>query len=428
MKYLLLFLLVCLGCGTAAAQHRILGADLSMLPAYEEAGAVFKDAGGQAQADPLLFFRDEAGIRCVRVRLFVNPSKETGVIQDLDFVNPFGRRIKEAGMKLMLDFHYSDTWADPGKQYIPRSWPTTAEGIKTKLYAYTTDCLQTLNEAGVSPDYIQVGNEISFGMCSMTASYANGKWTKTATPFGVNAYNDTNWNVFLDFLKAGCKACREQCPSAKIIIHTEQAGNTETTRRYYQRLTALDYDIIGLSYYPFWHKSLSVLGQTLDNLADVFPTKEVMIVETAYNNAWYPTGDGIYDFQSLWPASPAGQQKFVEDLIVELLRHTNVTGLFYWMPEENPAGNRVYEPWLNRGLFANGYASVGQGNANCALPAFFSLKKFTEGQDDAIRSTKEDKAALPQQLYDLSGRPVAPSYHGLAVTKNRKFLIPIPKL
>ena len=393
-----------------------------MLPVYEQAGAVYKDAEGQAQTDPLLFFRDEAGVRCVRVRLFVNPTGETGVVQDLDFVKTFGKRIKEAGMKFMLDFHYSDTWADPSKQYIPRAWPTTAQGIQEKIYSYTTECLQALNEVGATPDYIQVGNEISFGMCSMQGSYntTSKTWTKNATPFGVNAYQDTNWSTFLGFLQQGCQACREQCPNAKLIIHTEQAGNTETTRRYYQRLVTLDYDIIGLSYYPFWHKGLDVLGQTLMNLASIFPAKEVMIVETAYNNAWYPSGNGIYDFQSLWQASPSGQQQFVEDLITELMKHQNVTGLFYWMPEENPAGNYVYEPWLNRGLFANGNATVGQGNANCALPAFYALRKFTEGQEDGVRMIHEAKPASVQPLYDLSGRPFAYYNRGIAVGRANK--------
>ena len=125
------FFLAILCCSSALATPvRVLGADLSVLPVYEQAGAVYRNANGAVQDDPLLFFRDAAGIRCVRVRLFVNPTGETGVCQDLKFVKDFGRRIKAAGMTFMLDFHYSDTWADPAKQYIPRSWPTDATALQ----------------------------------------------------------------------------------------------------------------------------------------------------------------------------------------------------------------------------------------------------------------------------------------------------------
>ena len=430
MKRILLPLVIlCCGLhGTAVAQKRVLGADLSMLPVYEQAGAVYKDASGVAQADPLVFFRDAAGVRCVRLRLFVEPTGETGVVQDLNYVQTFARRIRQAGMKWMLDLHYSDTWADPDKQFIPRSWPTDAAGIEARIYAYTTEVLQALNAADAAPDYIQVGNEVSYGLCSMTATYAGGRWTKTAAPFAVDAYHDTHWDSFRAFLAAGAKACREQCPQARIVIHTERAGDWQTTHNFYQRLATLDYDIIGLSYYPFWHNSLTVLGATLTNLATTFPQKEVMVVEVAYNNAWYPTGEGVHDFQSLWPASPAGQEKFVTDLIAELRKHDNVTGLFYWMPEENPAGNNVYEPWLNRGLFANGNASVGQGNANCALPAFYALKKFTEGQEDGIREIgtrdSKDECATANRAaatsFDLGGRPTAAHHRGLAIVQGKK--------
>ncbi len=412
----LLLVLFCLGCSLATAQSsatlRLLGADLSMLPAYEKAGVSYKDADGQVQSDPLLFFRDKAGVRCVRVRLFVHPTGETGVIQDLDYVLSYARRIKEAGMSWMLDFHYSDTWADPSQQKLPASWPTDAAGIRQKLYDYTAETLAALKEAGAAPDYIQVGNEISYGMCGLS----------------VHANNDQNWDTFRGYLSAAAKACREQCPQAKIIIHTERAGQWSVARSFYERLATVDYDIIGFSYYPFWHNSLSVLASTLGYCASLFPTKQVMIVETAYNNAWYPTGNGVLDFQSTWPATPAGQQKFVEDLIAELLKHDNVTGLFYWFPEENPYGNRLYEPWVNRGLFNNGYGNEWP-NGNRALPAFYSLRKFTEGQPDAIVSlprsasnrkgqSSADDSAVGR--YDLSGRPAAAGHRGLVVTKGHK--------
>ena len=435
---LLAALCLCILCcdGVAASPTRVLGADLSMLPVYEQAGAIYRNANGAVQDDPLLFFRDAAGIRCVRVRLFVNPSGETGVCQDLAFVKDFGRRIKEAGMAFMLDFHYSDTWADPAKQYIPRGWPTESAALQKKLYDYTTESLKALVDAGATPDYIQMGNEISYGMCSMTATYdaAARKWSDVKKLYPVYTSSHDNWRTLIDMLNQCAKACREQCPQAKLILHTERAADAYMTDDIYERFTLVDYDIIGLSYYPFWHKDLTTLAATLNKLAVQKDTKEVMIVETAYNNAWYPTGQGVYDYQSTWPASPAGQETFIKALIAELLKHPNVTGLFYWMPEENPYGNHVYEPWLNRGLFANGNGSVGQwdaskGGGNYALPALAALRQFTEGQPDGIRAIQDDGSNASQRSavqplnptrFDLSGRPATSHQRGITVPQGRK--------
>lgn len=444
---LLSFLLAALLCGYACPVQadtpvRVLGADLSMLPAYEQAGAVYRNWTGAEVSDPLLFFRDAAGIRCVRVRLFVEPTGETGVCQDLAYVKAFGRRIKEAGMQFMLDFHYSDTWADPAKQYIPRTWPTEAAALQQQLYAYTTDVLSQLKAAGATPDYIQLGNEISYGLCSMTATYnaATKQWTDVQRLYPCYTSSHANWRTLVGMLQQCAKACREQCPQAKLLIHTERTAEDYTTDDIYERLNEVDYDIIGLSYYPFWHQGLSTLAATLNKLASRKSTKQVMIVETAYYNAWYPTDQGIFDYQSTWPASPAGQKAYIEALIAELLKHPNVTGLFYWMPEENPYGNHVYEPWVNRGLFANGNGSVGQwdatkGGANYALPALRSLQQFTAGQPDAIRAIHSEtetgpNARTPQAerhaaqpaAFDLSGRPATPGRHGIVVEQGRKRL------
>ena len=405
-----------LGCRFVRAQSssvtRLLGADLSMLPVYEKANVPYKDANGDVQSDPLLFFRDEAGVRCVRVRLFVNPTGATGVCQDLDYVLSFAQRIRQAGMTWMLDFHYSDTWADPSQQRLPAAWPTDAAGIRQKLYDYTSETLAALKQADAAPAYIQIGNEISYGMCGLS----------------VHANSDQNWDTFRSYLSAAAQACREQCPDAKIIVHTERAGQLSVARSFYERIATVDYDIIGFSYYPFWHNSLSTLASTLNYCASLFPSKEVMIVETAYNNAWYPSGDKVIDFQSTWPATPAGQQKFVEDLIAELLKHDNVTGLFYWFPEENPYGNRIYEPWQNRGLFNNGYGDAWP-NGNRALPAFYALREFAAGQPDAIdalpfspSNRAEDPAPDNSVVgnYDLSGCPVAPGHKGIVISRGHK--------
>lgn len=335
------------------------GGDISMLPKYEQHGNTYYDINGK-KVDVLPFF-SQLGLNSMRVRLFVDPTKATaenigsGVVQDLNFVVNLSKQIKKAGFKLMLDFHYSDSWADPAQQTIPYSWRNaSAQALTDTLYNYTKRCLKVMNENGVTPDFIQIGNEISYGMLWNT-----GK---------VYATSDNNWNVFSAFLKSASKACREMCPNAKIIIHTERSGNATVSRQYYEKIKSygVDYDIIGLSYYPFWHNDLATLNTTLSTLENSFPDKKIQIVETAYYYQWLPKVD--YDFSSTWSVSPEGQKKFLSDLISMLKRHSNVNGLYWWFPEEN--GNGVIDNWVNRGLFDD--------NNGKALPALYILGDFAK--------------------------------------------------
>lgn len=363
MKKLLLITILELCVLSLNAQQRLLGGDISMLTKYEQAGTIYRNSEGK-KTDALKLFKKE-GWNAMRLRLFVDPNqapeenKGEGVCQDLDYVMKLGKRIKKAGFQLMLDFHYSDTWADPGKQFTPASWQgASAEVLADSVYQYTKRSLIAMKKAGAEPELIQVGNEISFGMLWPTA--------KTVPT------EDNNWKEFIAMLRQGCKACREICPKAKIIIHTEQAGKWENTKAFYDRLEAakLDYDIIGLSYYPMWHERIPVLHATLDNLAQRYPKKEVMIVEAAayyshQNDKWAKSAD---EFSEFYPISVEGQTAFTRDLVEELNKHPQVTGLFWWFPEENASGNPLIKSWLNRGLFDN--------NTGKALPALHEMKKF----------------------------------------------------
>lgn len=349
------------------AQQRLLGGDISMLTKYEQAGTTYRDANGK-KMNALKLFKKE-GWNAMRLRLFVDPDqapdehKAEGVCQDINYVRQLGKRIKKAGFQLMLDFHYSDTWADPGKQFTPASWKgASAEALADSVYEYTKRSLLAMKHAGAEPDLIQVGNEISFGMLWPTA-----KTTPT---------EDANWQKFIAMLKQGCKACREICPKAKIIIHTEQAGKWDNTKAFYDRLATvnLDYDIIGLSYYPMWHDRIPVLHNTLGNLARRYPAKQIMIVEAAAyyshkNDKWAKSAD---EFSEFYPISVEGQTSFTRDLVEELNKHPQVTGLFWWFPEENESGNTQIKSWLNRGLFDN---STGK-----ALPSIDEMKKFLKKQ------------------------------------------------
>ena len=341
-----------------------LGGDISMMTSNARNGVIYKDSCG-VTVDPYDLFSQQ-GWNMMRVRLFVDPQyapgshHDEGVCQDLDYVIGLCKTIRARGFEVMLDFHYSDTWADPAKQFTPKRWEGLgARPLADSIYRYTRNSLLALKAAGVEPAAIQVGNEVTFGM----------DW-----PVGcVDAMSDDNWDVFTGLLKAGCKACREVCRSAGIIIHTEKAGVWEMTRNYYDRLRAadVDYDIIGLSYYPMWHGTITNLGATLDSLAMRFPDKPVMIVETAYyylhdGKSW----DGSEDFSQCPPGTIDGQREFTSRLVTELNRHPNVTGLFWWYPEENRYGSRFEERrgGLNRGLFDSASGK--------ALPALYEMSRF----------------------------------------------------
>ena len=340
-----------------------LGGDISMMTSNARHGVIYKDSCG-VTVDPYDLFGQQ-GWNMMRVRLFVDPQyapgqhHDEGVCQDLEYVIDLCKTIKARGFELMLDFHYSDTWADPAKQFTPKRWEgLDGKAMADSIYRYTRHCLLALKAAGVVPATIQVGNEITYGM----------DW-----PVGrIDPQRDENWDVFTRLLKAGCKACREVCPTAGIIIHTEKAGQWPVTRDYYDRLqrARVDYDIIGLSYYPMWHGTIPNLGVTLDSLSARFPDKPVMIVEAAYYYLHDGKNRGEEDFTHCLPGTIQGQREFTVQLVDELNRHGNVTGLFWWYPEENRYGTpHEGSHWgLNRGLFnsANGQA----------LPALYEMSRF----------------------------------------------------
>lgn len=353
MKRILLLPLLLLAMLQASAEGvgKYVGGDISLLPQYEKAGDVYLDGNGQAIPDLLTWLIQECGWNTFRVRLFVNPngmandgkSIDPAVCQDLDYVTALGQRIKAAGAKFMLDFHYSDTWVDATHIQAPAAWKGLSDAaMATKLGEYTTDCLKHLNANNATPDFVQVGNEIMYGLCDIK----------------VHPYNDSgdNWNGYLGLLKAGCNAVRAQCPKAQIIIHTDRPSNSGYNTYYYNKLIngGVDFDVIGLSYYPFWHENLSKLKLALNSLATTFPSKKVQIVESAYYFQYWPSSGINYDTRNYWPASADGQYKFVKDLFDALKSYPQVEGYSYWFPEEAGNGYNGYpvlSGWVNRGLW-----------------------------------------------------------------------------
>lgn len=384
---------------TANAQ-KYAGGDISLLTKYEDNGALYYDHDGNKINDMLTFFSDE-GMNAMRVRLFVDPSKAPsdeigqGVCQDLDYVKALGKRIKDAGFALMLDFHYSDSWADPSKQYTPSAWESLSnDELYTKIYDYTKETLQAMTDAGATPDMVQIGNEISYGML----------WGKRATGnlkyYAAGGSSASTNERFFTLLKNASKACRETCPDAKIIIHTERVANIDYLTAFYQAMAdqAIDYDVIGLSYYPYHHGFLAQLDAALSKLESSFANKRIMIVETGYYNNWQPN-DVTYNYSSTYPISDAGQKAFTDDLVKTLAKHSAVDGLFWWMMEANEHGldwntKRVTDSWYNAGLFDN---STGK-----AMSALSSLKDFITLS--GIEGVAMDKQPKQGKIYSVSGR------------------------
>jgi len=369
---------------------RLVGGDISMLTKYEAhykmareryniSNVGYYDNSG-TRIDELISWLKGQGWNAARVRLFVNPENashehmEQGVIQNLDTVKVLGRRIKEAGMKFMLDFHYSDTWADPASQYTPAAWASLDDdALVQQVYEYTRDCLRALKEAGATPDYIQTGNEISYGML----------WGPVGTPKDqliqcFSNSSEANWARFARLLTAAGNACREECPDARIILHTERVPRPSTLQGFYNYMKNhdVDYDIIGLSYYPYYHGLLNVLNTALRTLQASYPDKDVMIVETGYSYE-YDMG-GSVDCSSTWPISQQGQRQFTIDLINKLKEFDNVKGLFWWFPEANEYGLGGSN-WSTLHVNANWYnAGLWNHKSGRALPALSELKNFVE--------------------------------------------------
>ncbi|MBR5717070.1 MAG: glycosyl hydrolase 53 family protein [Bacteroidales bacterium] len=406
----------------AETTEHFVGGDISLLPSYEEFNTPYYDQDGKTISDVITYVHESCGWNAIRVRLFVDPKErgngKSGVVQDLAYVKKLGKRVKDAGMKLMVDFHYSDCWADPSYQDIPARWKgnTSNDVLADSVYTFTKNCLTELKAYGAEPDFVQVGNEISYGMLWRNNS-------DKVYPSQSKSSNSAGWARLSQLLNSGSKAVREVCPDCKIIIHTERTENSSQTTNYYNYISDVDYDIIGLSYYPFWHNSLAKLGATLTSLQSKLPDKPVQIVETAYFYQYYPN-DTKYNFQSTWPATEDGQCAFTQDLVAELLKHDNANGLFWWFPEENgnggPSWNAntiVIDSWLNRGLWND--------NNHKALSALYELQKLRSGDAAISIVSSEEESSWP--IYNLHGKAMEKDFRnlpsGIYIVDGRKILL-----
>lgn len=334
-----LFLLLSAAAIAHAADYAI-GADLSFLKQAEDHGVVFKDDNKPKPG--LQIFKDH-GYNWIRLRLFHTP---TQLPNNLEYTIALAKSAHALGFKFLLDYHYSDTWADPGKQFIPKAWEGMPHARMVEaLHNYTRDTIVKFREAGVLPDMVQIGNEITNGML----------WPDARLP--------QNWDNFADFIKAGISGVEEgkgDQPRPRIMIHIDKGGSWKATKWFFDKLNSynVNYDVIGQSYYPWWHGSLNDLRENLILTAREYH-KDIMVVEAAYN--WTP---GNYRTRpGPFPETPEGQKEFLEEVnrVVQSTPDGRGIGVFWW------------EPAVEAGLRSRGFFDK-DGNA---LPVITVFDKFT---------------------------------------------------
>jgi arabinogalactan endo-1,4-beta-galactosidase len=408
------------------------GGDISLLPSYEANGAKYYDATGNAISDVLSYFKDQ-GWNIMRVRLFVNPEnassddKNTGVVQNLAYVRKLGKRIKDAGMKFMLDLHYSDSWADPAKQWTPQAWAQASDAILAdSIYNYTTQVLSDLKKAGAEPDFIQTGNEISYGMdWGTSSSDAKYCYPSSAT---------SNWTRFYSLLKKATSACRANCPNAQIILHVERVSSMASIQKdntnfaaltgFFNKMGAngIDYDVVGLSYYPYYHGPMNELEGAIKALKNNSYTKSkhIMLVETGYPAQW-AVGD-TYDYTSTFPYTESGQKAYTDSLVRMLNKYDEVNGLLWWWPEANEYGlkwetSNVTKNWYNATLFNN--------KDGKAFSAILSLQDFTKHTAAINEIECDNKNSEKDKWYTINGIRLneIPNSKGIYIKQGKKYIV-----
>jgi len=300
----------------------IAGADFSHLAFFEDRGIVYKD-GGQPQ-DALGILKQN-GLNCVRLRLFTSSAAQAqanpyNYTNNLDYTLPLALRVKNAGLQLLLNFHYSDTWADPGKQAKPAAWTNlNFAALEQQMYLYNSNTIAAFKAAGAMPEYVQVGNEIIGGML-----WPDGR-------VGGAYDNATQWSQLGRLIKAAIRGIKDAAGATppKIMIHIDRGGDWPGTRWFFDNLRQqqVEFDIIGESYYAWWHGSLEALRACLSNAVQRY-SKPIILVETAFP---WTNSAAIYGI----PATTNGQIQYVIELakIVKGLQGSNGIGIFWWGTE-----------------------------------------------------------------------------------------------
>ena len=345
------------------------GMDLSTLLELERCGAKYYDNGEERD---LLAIMKSYDVDTIRIRLWNDPWSETGESygageNDLKTSLEIAKRVTAAGFGVLLNFHYSDFWADPGKQIKPKAWADYGvKELEQAVYDYTLESMRTFLDAGVNITMVQVGNELSNGLL----------WPEGKVP---------NYDNIATFVNAGIRAVRKADAAIPVMIHLDNGGNNALYREWFDNFTKRgeDFEIIGLSYYPFWHGSLQMLNDNMNDIAARYG-KDLVIAEVSmgYTMEDYKNYEKLSDEERKgyatrpalvekieYPMTKQGQYDFMEDFLnrISHIKGGKGKGFFYWEPawipvpgsgwatpaslkymnDPGPCGNE----WANQALF-----------------------------------------------------------------------------
>ena len=345
------------------------GMDLSTLLELERCGAKYYDNGEERD---LLAIMKSYDVDTIRIRLWNDPWSETGESygageNDLKTSLEIAKRVTAAGFGVLLNFHYSDFWADPGKQIKPKAWADYGvKELEQAVYDYTLESMRTFLDASVNITMVQVGNELSNGLL----------WPEGKVP---------NYDNIATFVNAGIRAVRKADAAIPVMIHLDNGGNNALYREWFDNFTKRgeDFEIIGLSYYPFWHGSLQMLNDNMNDIAERYG-KDLVIAEVSmgYTMEDYKNYEKLSDEERKgyatrpalvekieYPMTKQGQYDFMEDFLnrISHIKGGKGKGFFYWEPawipvpgsgwatpaslkymnDPGPCGNE----WANQALF-----------------------------------------------------------------------------
>lgn len=363
------------------------GADVSWCTEMEAGGKQFYNANGQQTE--LMTLLNQIGMNAIRLRVWVNPETAYGPWSDKADVLAKARRVKAAGMALMIDFHYSDFFADPGNQTKPSAWTSYSfEQLKQAVADHTKDVLQALKDEGIEPAWVQVGNETRSGMI-----WDSGKidWNKSG---------NARYTNYVALSNAGYDAVHEVLPEAKVIVHIDKGPDDNAW--FYREFKAAGgkFDMIGLSHYPEsdWKNENTKTANNVKSLGTTFKVP-VMIVETGYS---------------------ASNETLAEQVMTDLFAKTKgveqCAGIFYWEPELYGWWKPAYYTKLGWNAYGKG-AFTSQGRPGKALNAFYDA---TDGIHELMETVNSQSSN--SIIFDLQGRNTCPNpqQHGVLLVKNGK--------
>lgn len=375
----------------------IFGVDISSIIQLEENGAIFYDEEGRER--DLFEILKENGVNYIRIRHWNNPKNDKGDYfgggnNDLEVNLKIAKRAARVGMKLVLNFHYSDFWADPAKQTIPREWKSLSEDeLKETIYKYTYDTIKQFEKIGARPHMVQIGNEINSGLLFPMAPTSKG------------------YGRIADYLSYGLKAVKDISLDIKTIIHLAEGASEAALINYFDRLIQNDlkFDVIGLSYYSFWHGSIEKFEATLKVLNDRYE-QEIAVMEYSYGFTYKPVEHASHIFNSElaemggYEATMQGQASYIRDVNNAIASIDKGIGSFYWEPAWLPIKNSGWANAASREYLKAQGDSLGDGLVSWANQALFSytgkvlptIKVFNEMKSSTL--TDEEVIRYEEKL------------------------------